>query len=373
MTDLSLEDILIHEALDYKLTSGASGDQLNIKECPDCGKAKWKVYANADTSLGNCFSCGENFNVFKFVGWILKQKGGAGTNRDIGAYLNDARKRLGYRPKTAKPKVTIATEEGAFELPFSSPIPDLGGKNHPYLEGRGIDAETAAAFQLRYSMFGWHPYVDPKTGETKKQSFNERIIIPVFNLDGMCVTFQGRDVTGFSDTRYKFAAGLPGTGRYLYNGHTARGLHAKHVLMNEGPTDVMKAAIALALDPELAKIVPIGSFGMKLSESTAGDDQVGAFKKLRDDGLETVTIMWDGEEEAYNSALDAAKLLLKIGLGVRIAKLPFEADPGAASVFEIHQAIKKADPVNRLTLLRLKMNNPYKGLVKGHDTGRIPA
>lgn len=370
--DLTLEDILIFEARDYREVSGASGTQLAIKECPNCGKDKWdKVYANKDSSLGNCFSCDKRFNMFKFCGWILKQKGGAGTNRDIGAYLNEVRRQLGYRPKAEKPKARVAVADGDFELPQSMALPDLNGKNHSYLEQRGIDGAHAKMFHLRYSMFGFHSYKDEK-GEPRRQSFSERIIFPVYNLDGLCITFQGRDVTGTSDTRYKFAGGLPGTGRYLYNGHTAKALKAKHVLMNEGPTDVIKAQIALSQAPDLAHIVPVGSFGMNLSKTSDGDDQVRAFNRLRNEaGLEIVTILWDGEEEAYSKALEAGEKLMKLGLRVFIAFLPKPTpeekaagikshDPGSVDARVIHTAIREAKELSRLSLLRMKMSNPYK-------------
>lgn len=372
VTDLSLEDILIFEARDYKETSGSSGAQLNIKECPNCGSDKWdKVYANKDSGAGKCFKCQETFNIWTFVGWLLVEKGGTGANRDIGAYLQDARRKLGYRPKGAdRPKQRVATVEGDFELPMSMALPDLKGNNHPYLEGRGIDGEHAGAYGLRFSMFGTHEYKNEK-GELMKQSFANRIIFPVFNLDGTMVTFQGRDTTGLSETRYKFAGGLPGTGRYLYNGHTARALKARHVVMCEGPTDVIKADIAVKQAPDLANIVPVGSFGMHLSKSKEGDDQVGAFAKLRREGLERVTILWDGEAEAFEAALDAADLLRKAELEVWIAMLPKPTadekamglkshDPGSVDATVIHKAIREATQVTRLSAMRLRMNNPYK-------------
>jgi DNA primase len=253
---------------------------------------------------------------------------------------------------------------------MSMSLPDLKGQNHAYLEGRGIDADHAGLYGLRFSLFGTHNYLNEK-GEPMKQSFANRIIFPVWNLDGTMVTFQGRDVTGTSDTRYKFAGGLPGTGRYLYNGHTARGLRAKHVVMNEGPTDVIKTDIALKQTPDLNHIVPVGSFGMNLSKTKAGDDQVGAFSKLKREGLERVTILWDGEAEAFDAALDAAALLIKVGLTVFVAKLPRltpdekargvkSHDPGSVDAIVVQRAVREAEEVTRLSLLRMRMNNPYR-------------
>ena len=359
MSDLTLEDVLIFDALDYKEVSGSSGDQLNIKACPNCGKERWKVYANKSLSVGNCFSCNESFNLFKFVRWTLIERGGMGATQDVRAYLADVSRKLGYRPKVEMLAPKVMVEEGAFELPQSSELPYTDGKNHPYLESRGITGEYAKRFGLRYSLFGWHGYLNQK-GETVKQSFAERIIIPVYNLDGLCVTFQGRDVTGIAEAKYKFAGGLPGTARYLYNGHTAKALHGAHALMCEGPTDVIKAQVALDQAPDLARVVPVGSFGMTLSSTKVGDDQVGAFQKLKAAGLNTVTIMWDAEPEAYSRALDAGAMLTKIGLTVRVACLPAGLDPGAADASVIQRAVREATEFTRLSRLRMSMRNPYR-------------
>lgn len=357
--NLSLEDLLIFEGIDYKSTAGAKGEQLNIRECqnPACDSEKWKVYANADSSLGNCFSCGETFNLFGFARFMLQKRGGNPTNRDVGLYLNAIKTKLGYRPKERRVAVEVGVNDQTVELPFSAALPYENG-NHPYLEARGISGEWAKRYHLRFSSFGSHKYRDDK-GALQEQSFASRIVIPVFNLDGELVTFQGRDTTGVSSVRYKFAGGLPGTARYLYNGHVALAHRAKEVCMGEGAFDVIKAQIALSQYEDTKGVVMVGSWGKHLSKSSEGDDQIQAFQRLRKAGLERVTIMYDGEPEAYEEALAAAAMLLKIGLQVRIATLPAKLDPGDADARVIHDAYIGAAEYTRLTALRLKMRNPY--------------
>lgn len=356
---ISLDDLLSWEALDFKETSGHRGAQLNIRECqnPDCDSEKWKVYANAESGQGNCFSCGATFNVFSFVRMMLKKRGGNPSNSDVGRYIADVARKLGYRPKR-KETVTVAVEEGDVELPFSVALPYENG-NHPYLEGRGISGEWAKRYHLRFSSFGHNKYQDTK-GELIKQSFADRIIIPVYDLNGKLVTFQGRDITGFAEQKYKFAGGLPGTGRYLYQGHVALALKAKHVVMCEGAFDVIPAQIALSMFEQTKGVVAIGSWGKHLTSAADGDDQVQAFQRLKRAGLETVTIMWDGEPEAYEAALKAADDLLKIGLTPRIALLPKGKDPNEVDAVTVVSAYATAKPYTRLSALRMRMNNPYR-------------
>ena len=358
MSDISLEDICIQEGLDFKTSSGARGQQIILHDCPKCGNSSWKVYANAESSLGNCFSCSRTFNLFKFAGWLLEARGVPHDNRSIGNYLNETRKLLGYRPK-AKPVVKIAIEtDMPFELPASAALPYEDGWNHPYLLKRGISAAYAKQFQLRFSAYGSNTYKNDK-GEEVRQSFADRIIIPVFDLDGTLVTYQGRDTTGLSDTRYRFAGGLPGTGRYLYNGHVAKALRARSAVMCEGPMDVIGVQKAVDGAHDLSQFVPVGSFGKHLSKQNKGDDQITAFSRLKQSGLQEVVIMWDAEKEAYNAAIDASMLLTKIGLVTRLAILPKGQDPGDADASVICDAIRKATPINRITSLRLRMNNPF--------------
>ena len=361
VTDFSLEDLLILEGMDYKLTMGAKGEQLNIKECPNCGKDGWKVYANADTGLGNCFSCGKTFNIFKFAGFILQSRGGVGIdNKAIGQFLNDVRKKLGFRPKTrtalAPPKVVTTSD---IELPYSQGLPCRDGWVHPYLLARRIDGHYAAAFDLRYSQFGVWSYKDD-SGETHQQSFAERIIVPVYDLDGKLVTFQGRDSSGTSDIRYKFAGGLPGTGRYLYNGHKAKALKARRVVMGEGAFDVIGIQRALDQSVQFNDTVPIGSWGKHLSRSKDGADQVGALSELKRHGLEEVICLYDGEPAAYVEAVKAAEIITGIGLKALVGVMPPGMDPGEADTSVNLHAIRSAEHYTRISGMRMKMRNPYK-------------
>ncbi len=56
MESVDMEEWLSHEGVEYRNTRGTKGEQLNVRTCPSCGKDEWKVYLNAETGLGNCFS-----------------------------------------------------------------------------------------------------------------------------------------------------------------------------------------------------------------------------------------------------------------------------------------------------------------------------
>lgn len=358
--ELTIEDVLNYEGLDYKDTTGTNGAQWNIQECqnPECDSDNYKVYCNAEISVGNCFKCGKNFNLFTFARWILQRRNSPSSNKDVGAYLEALRRHFGFRPERKKVEIAVATNDGVVKLPFNLPVANLPA-NVPYLDRRGISQEWAAKYDLRFCNFGVNVYRNPQ-GEEIKQDFSKRIIIPVHDLNGNLVTFQGRDITGQSDQKYKFAGGLPGTARYLYRGHVALALKAKHVLLCEGAVDVIKAQMALSQYADTAGVVVLGSWGKHLSKASEGDDQRDALQTLKRAGLETVTVMYDGEELAYEEALKACEMIVAVGLKARLSILPAGLDPGEADARVVREKYLQATEISRLSLLKLRFINPYK-------------
>ncbi|TXN07934.1 DNA primase [Methylobacterium sp. WL103] len=354
--ELDLEQWFDSEGVAYKMTQGSSGMQINVQECPDstCGDSRYRVYLNAETGVGNCFICNARFSKLGFIHTHLhgdpKASKWAETFRHVKQHLADQ----GWRPKRKTP---VAITTGAVKLPDSFPLPTPDGQNLTYLEGRGIDAEMAAYFHLRYCDSGWWNFTK-EDGSKGGQKFEQRLIIPVFDLDGELVTFQGRDVLGNADPKYLFPKGLPGTGRFLYNGQNA--VRSKRVAMGEGAFDVFGLKLALDADPALRDITPVGSFGKHLSYGDAnGRDQIGCFLTLRKHGLEEVIIVWDGTPDALAAALKAAEQLRKISLRVKIALMPLDTDPNECDGAITRQAIYGATPYSAQLAVKWRLQNPY--------------
>jgi len=345
---LDLEDFLDREGLDHRLGRGSSGMQLNLKECPFCHDRRWRTYANAESGLGNCFVCSKGFNKFSFVSAVCGLQG-----RELGQYLRQAVIDQGWKPKRVSMMEVDAT---TVALPTSFALPTPDGQNLIYLEKRGIDVDMARYFHLRYCDIGFWNFLED--GKASRQSFESRVIIPVFDLDGQLVTFQGRDVTGTSDRKYLFPKMLPGTGRFLFNGQNA--LRASRVVMGEGAFDVIALKKALDAVVDLRDVVPVGSFGKHLSYGAMdGNDQLNRFLQLKRQGLKEVTIMWDGEHAALVAALDAAQKLRGIELAVKIAMLPKDKDPNEVRPEVVAEAYYKAQPYSLSLDVRWRLRNPY--------------
>jgi DNA primase len=343
---IDTELYLDRQDIRYRLTRGSSGMQLNVKECPSCGGSSWKVYLNAETGLGNCFhgSCEQvTFNKFSFIRAHL----GDVKIKDVIEHIKVVASEQGWKKKrTVRYEVENDTE---LKLPDSIELP-FEGKNLKYLTNRGITSEIAKYFYLRYSKNGVFEYHDGAS--IRRQSYASRIIIPIYNLSGELVSFQGRDITGESDKRYLFPPGFSSTGKYLYNGHNALG--AKRIVLCEGAFDVMAAKMALDCDVSLRDVVPVGTFGKHLS-SGFESDQVGQLMALKDRGLKEVVFMWDSESAAIAAAVNAALLVKRIGIKSRVAILPEGKDPNEATVADVIAAYNKATVINKLSAVKLLM------------------
>lgn len=356
--ELDLEQWFDREGLAYKgPTRGSSGMQINVRDCPQssCGDSRYRVYLNAETGVGNCFVCETRFNKLRFVHSYLH--GDVETKRwgDTLKHVKSALIEQGWRPKrTFTAAVEVPTE---IKMPDHFTLPTPEGQNLKYLEQRGITPELCAYFHLAYCDSGWWNFTKDD-GSRGGQKYEQRLLIPVFDLDGKLVTFQGRDILGDVDPKYLFPPGLPGTGRFLYNGHNA--VRAKRIVMGEGAFDVFSLKAAVDGESDLRDIAAVGTFGKHLSTGDLeGNDQLGQLLVLKSFGLEEVIICWDGTPDALVAALKAAESIRKIGLRVKIALLPLDCDPNEVSGDVVRKAIWTAKTYTPALAVEWRLRNPY--------------
>lgn len=342
LEQLDIEAYLDREALDYRVTQGSSGTQLNLRVCPFCGGDKWKVYISAKTGLGNCFSgsCEKKFSKY---GFIEAHSGLSG--KQLFAHIEAVGREIGWRPP--RKSVSVNIERGSVKLPNSFELP-IHGKNLKYLANRGITNEMCEYFKLRFCLKGGYEYRN-HDGNLCRMPFDGRIVIPVFDIDGNLVSFQGRDVTGQSEKKYLFPPGLSSTGEHLYNAMNVR--DAAHIVVCEGVFDVIAVKMALDTEMELRDVIPIGSFGKHIAAK-----QYANFKVLKDRGVTAITMMWDGEKPAIKDAVKAGLKLGAMGFKVRVAILPDGKDPNEIPVHKVIECFYRAVPLNKQNAIRLLMN-----------------
>lgn len=344
---LDLEWVLSAEGFDYKLSYGRSGQQLNLRRCPFCGTEEWKVYVGTESGMGNCFSgsCWKGtFNKWSMLRQIYELGNG-----DLAKRIKELVRQQGYKPKKEAPK---PIDLSSLKLPESTPVADMDAVPE-YLINRGITKPIAAHFGLRWSEKG--SFSVKTQGGTITQDYSNRIIIPVWDIDGKLCSFQGRDVTGTAERRYLFPPMFASAGSMLYQAHQV-GEGVDTLVISEGPFDVIGAHMALRSSTVFNNFAAVGTFGMHLSiGNLSGDDQGGRLLQLKRKGVKRVIFLWDGELKANLEAIVQAERLFSLGFQVMVAFLPPGRDPGDAGRDAILNALREARPFrNKLAALQLK-------------------
>lgn len=342
LDQIDVEQYLDRSGCDFSHSYGTRGLQLNLNECPACGEGGRKTYINAETGLGNCFhgSCNFKFNKFKLIQKVSGLGGG-----DLDAHISAIAEEQGWMPKTVRAEI----KRGALELPSNLHQIPHGARNLRYLADRGITKDSALYFQLTYCGRGWWSY---EVGEEKKWvSYDKRVIIPISNLDGTLVSFQGRDTTGAKLPKYLFPTGFAVAGSHIYNGQNfAEGTHT-HLVVGEGAFDAIAIHQALLGHSSCGAMLPVATFGMHLSSGP--DGQIAKFLRLKERGAKVITMMWDGERKAMTAQVKAGLQLSELGFKVQIAQLPAGKDPNDVAPEVVRQAIFRATFLTRLSAIKL--------------------
>ena len=347
LNQLDLKALFDDQGIGYR---SAGSTELKLAECPFCG-GRDRAYISTVKKRGVCFrgKCGQRFSLFSLMRKILDTDN-KGTVQFFKRYAGT----FSIGPK--KPQAVSIILSTGWELPANAPLPTPEGNTHPFLVRRGITLETQGRFGLRWCEKGYFYYKSPE-GQDRAQDYSGRIILPVMDLNSVVQTFQGRDATGTSSHRYLFPPGLPGSGRFLYGAHLARG--KPNLVINEGVFDVLATHQAVEAHADFQDWGAVGTFGLSIGASDEqGDDQLGRFRQLRTEGLKRVVIMWDGEYGAVLRALDAARQLRSLGLDVAIALLPPGKDPNEVDTATVRQAIVKAVPFTLDLYILWKLSPP---------------
>lgn len=341
LDSIDVETYLDREGVDYRLSYGTRGLQLNLRECPSCGEEGFKTYINAESGLGNCFhgACSFKFNRFKLFRCVSGLSGHA-----FSEYVTTVAAEQGWMPKKKRPELVQAE----LKLPSKTFTLPCDGQNLAYLAERGITLASCIHFHLHFCQGGWWGYL-LEDGTEKWMGFDDRVIFPIKDLAGNMVSFQGRDITGEQIPKYLFPVGFAVSGSHLYNGDSFD-TH-KHAVVGEGVFDAIAIHQAVVDRPDTAEIIALATFGMHLSGGP--DGQVSKFLDLKERGLKVVTFMWDGELKATRAAIKAGIELMSIGLQVRIASLPPGKDPNEITPAEVRKAIFEATPLTRLSAVKI--------------------
>jgi DNA primase len=292
----------------YRVKLRRVGQELRGR-CPiHQGEGTESFHASTEKNAFHCFSCGAKGNVLDFVAAMEKC-----TVREAALRLADwfaVSTAAGPAPaaivtaagaggETARQAAAGESEEPNQPLNFT-----LKGVafSHPYLEGRGVDAETAEYFGLGY--FGG------------RGSMHGRVVIPIDNERGQLVAYAGRSIDG-SEPKYKLPLGFKKS-QVLYNlSRAVEEAEQGTVVVVEGFFDCVKVT--------QAGFAAVALMGCSLSARQ---------EHLLAEHFERALVMLDGDE-AGQKAADTVVARLSRRLWVKAVRLPGGKQPDKLALTEL--------------------------------------
>lgn len=211
----------LDSGFDTKLVS--NGTQIQVSgPCPFCGADKGndtRIYVNPKSGLGMCHHCSKGFSPVAFV---AAHEGCS--RKEAAAILDD----LGDGFLSSEED----TPESSEEMPWPHTIPvEDSVQAGSYLDERGIGEDLIEHFGIAYC---------PRNTEIQDSEWvvytKGRLFIPIIDIEGNKVAWQGRDTTGRARNKYLFPKGFKGA-EYVYN---ANGVQqgAPFLIVAEGVFDV---------------------------------------------------------------------------------------------------------------------------------------
>ena len=256
-------------------------------QCPFCSGSSrgWDLGFCIDDGRISCWQCrGKTLN--KTIQQLLRCSGFE-TKRIILEYGGEK-----TRPLLKQNSPVQVGKRKRVDFPLGTV--ELQPKHRDYLIGRNFDPDL---LERIYGLKGTGPLGDYKF----------RIIAPVI-LDGKMVSYQGRDVTGKSDLRYK---ACPLDLEVVHHKHTLYGIDlvkGDSVAVVEGITDVWR------LGPGA-----VATFGTGFTKRQA-NTLIQRFKR--------VYLLFDPEPKAQQVAEELSWVLGNVGIESYIIDLESSVDPG---------------------------------------------
>jgi hypothetical protein len=254
--------------------------------CPFCGhRGKWFLGYHLETGAVNCWHCGKHrlVDVVRLSLQCNKEKA-----------LTIIRKYETGRKARKEIQIRVSSNLAPVVLRLPGGCGPMLPRHRKYLAGRKFDPEDVA---LTWGLLGTGP-----VGE-----YRNRIIIPIF-LEGKMVSYQGRDITGKSDLKYKACAM---ENEVVHHKHTLYGID---LVPGDTAVIVEGAADAWRLGPGA-----VATFGTGFTIP-----QLNLFCRK----FTRAFLLFDPEPSAQDRADRAANLLSARGIDVEVLCTDDELDPG---------------------------------------------
>ena len=294
--------------------------------CPFHDDHSPSMSVSKEKQIFTCFSCGATGNVFTFVA-DYEHIGFYDAVRLLGS-------KVGYDLGTSK--VTSNKNAEAYEIYdvacrfYQNNLNTLQGKNaNLYLENRSIDKDTIKKFKigLSISKVSLTDYLISKgyslsklvllgiSSENGTDMFTNRIMFPLYDLEGKVIAFSGRIYNTKEGSKYVNTkeTAIFKKGNILYNYHNAKDILKKNakVIVMEGFMDVIRANTVGITNC-------IATMGTALTKQNAM-----LLKKMANE----IILCFDGDEAGLEATVSAINVFKEIDVVPKVVRLEEEMDP----------------------------------------------
>ena len=294
--------------------------------CPFHDDHSPSMSVSKEKQIFTCFSCGATGNVFTFVS----------DYEHIGFYdaVRLLGNQVGYNLGNAKVNKNKNAEsyeiyEQACKYYQNSLNTSLGKNANEYLEKRQIDKDTIKKFKigLSISKTSLTDYLISKgyslnklielglSNENGSDLFTNRIMFPLYDLEGNVVAFSGRIYNTKDGSKYINTKETPifKKGNILYNYHNAKEMLKKNnsVIVMEGFMDVIRANTVGITNC-------IATMGTALTKQNAN-----LLKKMADN----IILCFDGDKAGEEATTSAINVLKEIDVTPKVVRLEENLDP----------------------------------------------
>lgn len=284
-----------------------------VIQCPKC--SRWKLYVNPEKRNWVCFYCDEGGGtrgLFRLLG--LQHEEDAAS--EFARLRVQARGRVRETAPVAPTRHALPPEFRF--LRTDDPETVFSPTYWDYLRKRGVTDEMTQKWGLGYCVGG------------KLAGF---LIIPITDLNGNIISYQGRRILGVGQKSYN----PPGDAGLLFNLNFAKG--SPGLVIVEGPFDAM--AVHTKMAAERTPVSSIALMGVGISEESAA-----VIGRVLRPSIAWVMLDPDMPEDRMHRI---GSYLIRNGVPeVRVAKA--QSDPDEVAFYELVDILEQAIPARRVEI-----------------------
>ncbi len=299
--------------------------------CPFHDDNHPSMSVSKEKQIYKCFSCGASGNVFQFIQdyehvsfneslQILAKRAGIALNSD-------------HIKTTRKNEDLYTLYEIAEKFYHNNILTSEGKKARDYLESRKINKEIIKEFGIGLSLKDtkllskifvskkYNEKIILNSGLVKKNNatfedlYYNRIMFPLYNLEGNVVGFSGRIYDGTSDSKYinTRETEIFKKGELLYNYY-----HARNDARQKGQIIIVEGFM------DVIRMYTVGVTNVVATMGTAvTKNQALLIKRL----AKEVILCFDGDTAGEKATVSCSEELLKIGVTPKVVRLEENLDP----------------------------------------------